>query len=241
MVVPAAIEQSRPIFTSAPITVFAPITLPLPISTHGPITAPGSMATPSSIRALASTWAPAKSPGSDSEDGRNACGNNLRAAITKARYGSRTVSTATRAGSSLASAAVVRQAPACVVAAADAKLLLSKNVRSQGAARSSGAILTMRRAFGGFDANVAPVKVAISSRERPGERRKKSGSLILLESDPSYSQLLSRSEPGAATEPEILRAIAHLRGATRCRRAIFFQRISQIETQRPKWRIPQQA
>ena len=57
---------------SAPITVFAPITLPLPISARGPITAPGSMATPSSIRALASTCAPAKSPGADNEDASKA-------------------------------------------------------------------------------------------------------------------------------------------------------------------------
>ena len=119
------------------------------------------------------------------------------------------------AGSSFASAAVVRQAPACVVAAADTKFLLSKNVRSQGAARSSGAIFTMRRAFGGFDANVAPVKAAISSRVRPGECRKKSGSLILLKPDLSYRQRPPRSEPSAAAETENLCAVTYLHCATR--------------------------
>ncbi len=91
MIVPAPIEQSRPIRTSAPITAFAPIMVPLPISARGPTTAPGSIVTPSSIRALGSTCAPVKSPGPDSEDGRSACGNNSRATVTKARYGSRTV------------------------------------------------------------------------------------------------------------------------------------------------------
>lgn len=181
----APIEQSRPIRTPAPITAFAPTAVPLPISTSGPITAPGSMATPSSVRALVSTCAPAKSPGLDKDDGRKACGNNSRATITNARYGSRVINTETWFGSSLASAAVVRHAPACVVAAAAAKFLLSRNARSRGPARSSGAIFMMRSVRADRVAICAPVTLAISSSVRPADCRKNVDSLILPESDPS--------------------------------------------------------
>src|SRR5215831_13108670 len=240
IVVPAPIEQSRPMRTPVPITAFAPITLPLPISTPGPTTAPGSTVTPSSIRARASTWASEKSAGLHSEAGRNACGNNLRAAVTKARYGSRTVSTATRDGNSLARTSVVRQAPACVAAAAGDRFLFSKKARSQGAARSSGPILTMRRECGAGCTSVAPVTAASSSSVRPDECRRKTGSFILKEPGPPTHQPPPRSESSAAAETENLRAVAHLYAAGRSR-AVFCDGIGQVETQWSERRIPKQT
>src|SRR5262252_8370938 len=147
---------------------------------------------------------------------------------------------ATRAGSSFASAAVVIHAPACVAAAAEMKFLLSKKVRSDGAARSSGAILTMRRECGAGRTMLAPVKAAISSSVRPRDCRKNSGSLILLKSGPRCPGR-PISEPRAAAEPENLGAVTHLADAAHSRRTIFCQRISKVE---PKWaerRIPEQA
>src|SRR5262249_42279169 len=94
------------------------------------------------------------------------------------------VNAATRKGSSFASAAVVRHAPACVAPAANLKFLLSKKVRSEGAARSSGAILTIKRECGAGDTSSAPAKAAISPSVRPRDCRKKRGSLILLKSCP---------------------------------------------------------
>src|SRR5665647_120340 len=134
----------------------------------------------------------------------------------------------TRAGSSLASAAVVRQAPAWVAAAAAINFLLSKKLRSHGAARSSGATLTIRRACAGAAGSVAPAKVAISSKARPLLCRRNTGSLI---PPVPCRQPRPRSEPRAAAEAEDLRAVV----------ALLRHGVGEIEAQRTERSIPDQA
>ena len=88
--------------------------------------------------------------------------------ITKARYGSRTVSTETRLGSSLASVSVVRHAPACVVAAADYKIsTLEKCKVARASPIKRRNIDDAARIRGDREAIVAPVTLAISSSVRP--------------------------------------------------------------------------
>src|SRR6185437_14037287 len=96
--------------------------------------------------------------------------------------------------------------------AADEKLRLSKNVRSPGPARSSGAILLMRVGLVMADGRVAPVRTTTSSSVSPGDFRRKIGSLILVE--PVWChEVPPRSELGAAAEPEKLRVVADLAAA----------------------------
>src|SRR5665213_1333418 len=95
----------------------------------------------------------------------------------------------------------------------------------------------MRRAYlSGFDAT-APVSATISSSVRPRVSRRNTGSLIPLV--PCRLQTPRRLEFRATAEPENLRTVANFRPAKRSR-AVFLQRIGQIEAQRTKRRIPDQ-
>src|SRR5581483_4430439 len=104
IVQPAPTEQSRPMRTSGPITALAPIAVPDPISAPGPITAPGSIVTPASSRAAGSICAPSTEPAGAKDEGRRLPGNIARATVTKAAYGSATISGTTCAGNSAANA-----------------------------------------------------------------------------------------------------------------------------------------
>src|SRR3974390_1873683 len=138
------------------------------------------------------------------------------------------MSTATRCGKCSASTAVVRQAPACVVAAESAKALLSKKVMACGEARSSGARSTMRRVSIGAGGGVTPVKAAISASVRPCACRKNTGSLM-----PTMPcrQASSTSELCAAAEAEELGSVVRL----------FGHRVSEVEAQRTERRIQDQT
>src|SRR3974390_1541152 len=138
------------------------------------------------------------------------------------------MSTATRCGKCSASTAVVRQAPACVVAAESAKALLSKKVMACGEARSSGAKSTIRRASIGAGCGVPPVKAAISVSVRPYACRENNGSL--MPTMPCH-EASSTSELCAAAEAEELGSVVRL----------FGQRVSEVEAQRTERRIPDQT
>src|SRR4029077_4548178 len=100
------------------------------------------------------------------------------------------------------------------------EFVLAKKEKTEGAARSSGGILRMRRECGAGSTGVAPVRSAISASVRPRDCRKKSGSLILLEFGP-WCPRRPRSEPGAAAETEYLCAVTHFAAAGHRRRTVF--------------------
>src|SRR3974377_19515 len=137
------------------------------------------------------------------------------------------MSTATRCGKCSASTAVVRQAPACVVAAESAKALLSKKEMACGEAPPNRADATMRprdtRRGGGH-----PVRGPTPASGRPAAGRKNPGSLM-----PTMPcrQASSTSELCAAAEAEELGSVVRL----------FGHRVSEVEAQRTRRRIPDQT
>ena len=143
---PAPIEQSRPIRTSGPITALAPITVPAPISARGPITAPGSTVTPSSSRAVGCTCAPGDLALPATARTAAARPEIIRApphegaiglAHDQHRHMRRHVLGKRRRGQ--AGAGMGRGGRCGVVS------VVEESQMSDGAARSSGATLTMRR------------------------------------------------------------------------------------------------
>src|SRR5262245_28029881 len=174
-------------------------------------------------------WAPGSTPpASNSEVGRRASGNSARATSTRARYGSRTFRTLTRAGSAPANRAVVRQIPAAVVAASATYFGLSRNERSLGQARSSGAIPLMRRSRSAPSRASPPTRAAISRSESPLLRLKKKGALM---PPCPWRWRVTRSECRPAAKPEELLPIVFL----------LQERYREVEADRSERRRPEQA
>src|SRR5215468_819062 len=136
--------------------------------------------------------------------------------------------TLTRSGSTSRNRAVVRQAPATVIAAFSAYFALSRKARSLGLARSSGAIAPMRRSRSAPALGSPPVSVAISLSESPAPRLKKKGALM---PPCPWRRGQTRSERGPATEAEELLPIVRL----------FHERHGKVETDGSERRCPQDA
>src|SRR6185369_3594672 len=172
-------------------------------------------------------WAPGSTPpASNSEVGRRASGNSARATSTRARYGSRTCRTQTRDGSAPANRGVVKQMPAAVVAASSTYFGLSRNERSSGPARSSGAIPLMRRSRSAPSRASPLTRDAISRSESPPLRLKKKGALM---PPCPWRWRATRSECRPAAKPEELLPIVLL----------FQERYREVEADRSEWRRPQ--
>src|SRR5580704_11347884 len=122
----------------------------------------------------------------------------------------------------------IKQAPARVFGNTSTYLALSRNVRSAGPARSSGAMPVMSRWSGAPGEGLAPVMVAICSTVSPDALGWKRGSLMPPVPWPDAS---GGSELGPTAEAENLRLVVRFFGDGIC----------EIKPQRPERRIPNQA